>query len=277
MPYLRFSRDKRGYEHTYVLHTFRRDGRSHPRLLYWFRTPPNVKVGRVPLDSDAIRAIEESNPDLSFDWTKTLRVRGRSPQPPKTRGRRKTARGIPIPVESPPPVVAAEAPPVEVVGEETVAQEVVSTEAARVEVAADIEATKGAAVARDSEPPAYDIEPAPDVDEGEDEGEAEWQHPVVTLMGNEALARVRARYAEIQVWIAEKLGTPAVGDEIRARAEALNPDRWATIEEAVRGIETFEAETEAIRGVLGRRRPRSRRGAERPVPDQEGADDVQKP
>ena len=277
MPYLRFSRDKRGYEHTYVLHTFRRDGRSHPRLLYWFRTPPNVKVGRVPLDADAIRVIEESNPDLSFDWTKTLKVRRQSPQPPKTRGPRKTAKGSPTPVE-PPPIVTAEAPPVKVVHEEMVAQEVVSTEAARAEVAADIEATEGPVVAPDSEPPGYAIEPAPDVDEGEDddEGEAEWQHPVVTLMGNEALARIRARYAEIQVRIAEKLGSPGVDEEIRARAEALNPDRWATIEEAVRGIETFEAETEAIRGVLGRRRPRSRRGGDRPVPDQEAGDDVQK-
>ena len=247
MPYLRFSRDKRGYESTYVLHTFRRDGRSHPRLLYWFRTPPSVKVGRVPLDADAIRAIEERNPDLSFDWTKMLKVRGRSTKMLKVRGRRKTASEIPTPVESPPPVVAAEAPPVEAVREETVSQEDVSTE------------------------------PASDVDRGEDEGEAEWQHPVVTLMGAEALARIRARYAEIQVRIAEKFGTPAVGEEIRARAEALNPDRWATIEEAVRGIETFEAETEAIRGVLGRRRPRSRRGRERPAPDQPTADDVQKP
>ena len=32
----------------------------------------------------------------------------------------------------------------------------------------------------------------------------------------------------------------------------------------------------AIRGVLGRRRPRSRRGGDRPVPDQEAGDDVQK-
>ena len=280
MPYLRFSRDKRGYEHTYVLHTFRRDGRSHPRLLYWFRTPPNVKVGRVPLDADAIRAIEASNPDLSFDWTKTLKVKGRSPQPPKTRGRRQTAKGIPTPVEAPPPsAVVVEAPPMEAVREEVAAPEVVPTQAARAEVADDIAATEGVAIAGDSEPPGYDIEPAPDRDEGEDEeeGEAEWQHPVVTLMGNEALARIRARYAEIQVRIAEKLGTPAVDEEIRARAEALNPDRWATIEAAVRGIETFEAETEAIRGVLGRRRPRSRRGGERPVPDQAAADDVQKP
>ena len=240
MPYLRFACNKRGYENTYVLHTFRRDGRSHPRLLYWFRTPPSVKVGRVPLDADAIRAIEESNPDLSFDWVKMLKVRGR----------RKTASEIPAPVKSPPPVVAVEAPTVEAVREEMVPQEAVSTEPT-----------------------------PPDVDGGEDEGETEWQHPVVTLMGDEALARIRVRYAEIQVRIAEKFGTPAVGEEIRARAEALNPDRWATIEEAVRGLETFEAETEAIRGVLGRRRPRSRRGGERPAPapEQQDVDDVKKP
>ena len=75
MPYLRFSRDQRGYENTYVLHTYRRDGRTLPRLLYWFRTPPSLKVGRHALDADAIRAIEESNPDLAFDWTKMLKVR----------------------------------------------------------------------------------------------------------------------------------------------------------------------------------------------------------
>ena len=73
MPYLRFSRDDRGYEHTYVLHGLRSG--SRPRLLYWFRTPPNVNVGRLPLDEDAIRAIEESNSDIAFDWARMLRVK----------------------------------------------------------------------------------------------------------------------------------------------------------------------------------------------------------
>ena len=59
MPTLRFTRDKRGYETTSLVHAGRRNGRSRQRILYWFRTPPGVKVGRPALDEDAIRWIEE--------------------------------------------------------------------------------------------------------------------------------------------------------------------------------------------------------------------------
>ena len=64
MPFLRFTRDKRGYETTSLVHAVRHGGRSRQRILYWFRTPPGVKVGRPALDEDAIRWIEEHNPDL---------------------------------------------------------------------------------------------------------------------------------------------------------------------------------------------------------------------
>ena len=68
MAFLRFSRDKRGYENFYLIQPTNRRGKT-PRLLYWFRTPPNVKVGREPFDADARRALEAQNPDISFDWT----------------------------------------------------------------------------------------------------------------------------------------------------------------------------------------------------------------
>ncbi len=86
------------------------------------------------------------------------------------------------------------------------------------------------------------------------------EHPVVTLMGGETLARLRARYAETQARIAEKLVDPEARDTMHARAEALNPDLWKSIEEAVKGIEQFEAEVEAIQAQIGRRPPRPRRG-----------------
>jgi hypothetical protein len=41
--------------------------------LYWFRTPPGVRVGRSALDEDAIRLIEEHHPDIRFDWPQILR------------------------------------------------------------------------------------------------------------------------------------------------------------------------------------------------------------
>ena len=37
----------------------------------------------------------------------------------------------------------------------------------------------------------------------------------------------------------------------RERLAALDPDGWETTEDAVRGIETFEAETDAILALLG--------------------------
>ena len=99
MPFLRFSRDKRGYESTYLCHTFRRGGKPQLRVLYWFRTPPDVKVGRLALDPVAIRAIEESNPDLKFDWGKILKVKPTPPPPDygderRARRRRGRATGV---------------------------------------------------------------------------------------------------------------------------------------------------------------------------------------
>jgi hypothetical protein len=73
MAFLRFTRDKRGYEHFYLVEpTVTRRGRTEPRVLYWFRTPPNVRVGREPFDAAIRRALEKENPDVRFDWTKIL-------------------------------------------------------------------------------------------------------------------------------------------------------------------------------------------------------------
>jgi hypothetical protein len=69
VPFVRFSRDKRGYEHTYLVHES--GGRNRParaRVLYWFRTPPGVKVGREPFDVEARKMIESRNPGMAFDW-----------------------------------------------------------------------------------------------------------------------------------------------------------------------------------------------------------------
>ena len=88
MPYLRFNRDKRGYENT-VVHSDRRKGRGQ-RILYLFRTPPGVKIGRAALDEDAIRLIEAHNPDVEFDWPRILDGERRpqqkaAPPPPEPR------------------------------------------------------------------------------------------------------------------------------------------------------------------------------------------------
>jgi hypothetical protein len=60
-----------------------------------------VKVGRSALDEDAIRLIEQHNPDLSFDWTRILKGqpdepdverRPPPPRPPSARQERQERR-----------------------------------------------------------------------------------------------------------------------------------------------------------------------------------------
>ena len=244
MPYLRFFRDKRGYENTYVFHGSKTDGKSRPRMLYWFRTPPNVKVGRFSLDEAAIRAIEENNPDMRFDWNTMLKVRvtpkPRQKGPGQARGSQLRARRavstVPVPAAETgaPPLAQEPAPEPKLPAEP---EPRASVDAAELAAEAHLESlTDGEAMLGETD-----------------------EHPVVTLMGHETLTRLRARYGEIQARIAEKPLDPGQIDTIRTQAEKLNPDRWTRIEEAVAGIERFETEVEAVKAQLGRRPPKTRR------------------
>jgi hypothetical protein len=79
VPSLRFSRDKRGYEHIYLVHVQNRRGKpSRPRVLYWYRTPPGIRVGRAPFDEEVRRRLEAQNPDVVFDWPTIIAT----PMPP---------------------------------------------------------------------------------------------------------------------------------------------------------------------------------------------------
>ena len=101
---MRFNRDKRGYENTFVVHADRQRGRGQSKILYWFRTPPGVRVGRAALDEDAIRLLEEHNPEIDFDWTRILK--GPAPEtverrPPERRAEARSARPAPPVAETP--------------------------------------------------------------------------------------------------------------------------------------------------------------------------------
>jgi hypothetical protein len=68
VPFLRVIRDKRGYETTYLMHWFRDGNRQRTRILYAFRTPGGVRVGRDPLEPAVLREIEARHPDIAFEW-----------------------------------------------------------------------------------------------------------------------------------------------------------------------------------------------------------------
>jgi hypothetical protein len=68
VPFLRVIRDKRGYETTYLMHWCREGTRQRSRILYMFRTPGGVRVGREALEADVLKQIESQHPDIEFDW-----------------------------------------------------------------------------------------------------------------------------------------------------------------------------------------------------------------
>jgi hypothetical protein len=92
VAFLRFTRDRRGYEHFYLVEPTTRGGKSSARLLYWFRSPSNVKVGREPF-TEAVRAeLESNNANVSFDWRKILDTPIPSAEAEKWRERRRAQR-----------------------------------------------------------------------------------------------------------------------------------------------------------------------------------------
>ena len=261
MPFLRFSRDKRGYENTFLCHTFRRGGQPRLRVLYWFRTPPDVKVGRLALDPGAIRAIEESNPDLKFEWDKILKVKPPPPPPDYGREGREARRGRRRDSDAArePAASSATSPTVQIAAPESAVS--MESDAERVDPAPASVGPESAAVGWD-EPEAGD-EPAGPVQSGR-------AHVVLGLTDEQGLARLRARHAEIQARIIERVRDVTRLEELRAQAALLDPDAWRTVDEARERLASLQEATAAIRKVLGRRR-RARRGGARRRPRREAA------
>ena len=93
MAFLRFTRDKRGYQHFYLVEPIiNRRGKVRQRVLYWFRSPPDIKVGREPFDEGVRRLLEAQNPDVTFDWRAIVDAPIPSADADKWRERRRAER-----------------------------------------------------------------------------------------------------------------------------------------------------------------------------------------
>ena len=230
MPYLRYSRDKRGYEHTYVLHGSRAGGR--PRILYWFRTPPHVVVGRDALDEEATKAIEASHPGLDFDWSKMHRER---PKPPSRsvaipeRMQRGNRRSGPAPVKASPRVSKKRNPAVEVAAEAT-------SEATSGSVSQVVPEPSEGAASLESAISTSSTQPL--------------EHPVSALLGDEMLIKLRSVYEKLAQQLQSAQLTESSKNELVSRVQSLNPDSWLAGEEVILRIEKFDSEVAAIQGLL---------------------------
>jgi hypothetical protein len=108
VPFLRVIRDKRGYETTYLMHWYREGTRQRSRILYVFRTPGGVRVGRAALEPEVLRVIEAQHPEIAFDWKMVLDNRQVVEPPPDLRRPRKRR---PAEEEGPPPAEPVAATP----------------------------------------------------------------------------------------------------------------------------------------------------------------------
>jgi hypothetical protein len=211
-------------------------------VLYWFRTPPGVKVGRAALDEDAIRLIEHLNPGIAFDWPRILKGQGgpstESRPPAEARRQRSEPRRQQQPPARPVQPAASVAP--------------ADLPAARAPFADQAPAFEPAAA------------PAPAAEPNERPTEAPGESDVAIAaharLGAEGVRRLRARYAEILRRISEKTPEPARQSELKAQADRLNPDAWATDEDVAQGLEQYESVLASLREVAGQRRRRRRRG-----------------
>lgn len=116
MPFLRVIRDKRGYETTYLMHLYREGPRQRSKILYVFRTPGGVRVGRDPLEPDVLRQIESQYPDIQFNWAtvrESQQVIETSAEPRRRRPRRdeETPGAAAPPVATPAAAAVAASPP----------------------------------------------------------------------------------------------------------------------------------------------------------------------
>ena len=220
MPFLRYTRDKRGYENTFVMHTPRRRGRSRQQILYWFRTPPNVKVGRAALDEDAIRSIEQNNPDLSFDWPKILEVQSPPAQPVADAGRMRRGRRVKGARRDAPGSPAPESKSRTPLSE---------TEDESSDLSSDAAVTPDRDETPIGESDSDDVQESVLARPSHSGDQLGGQSAVETVIGQESLTRLRARFAELQARITERGGDPERIKALRLQVESLNPDTWVTI------------------------------------------------
>jgi hypothetical protein len=264
--------------------------RKGQRILYYFRTPPAVRVGRDAIDPEAMRLLEQHNPDVSFDWGRLLR--SGSPGSPgssgspgsgspgsreeRRRDRREHRRGRYEPPPVAAPSVIESAQPGEASAPERLELDDIVDRIESVEPLERVEPLEAGEPLEAFEPveplepfePVEPVEPRtthlenlanPEPAEPGEPGEPEEPVPErYARLGADGLARLRARYADIALRLAARPMEDAERAELMGRVEGLNPDAWSTPDEVAAALEAYETVFESLRSVIGRH-PRRRR------------------
>jgi hypothetical protein len=214
---LRLTADRRGFENTFLLHV-PAPGEA-PKVLYWYRTAPGLRIGRPALDDGAMRTLEEHYPDIDFDWPYILDmgamtpVEVEAPVPPR---RRKPRR-----------------PDVEEEGDDEPPDVVSPTRVDRPH-RAEVESAATEDVAPAEPPP---------VSSGFD--------LLADLVGRGIASSLRARHQQLATEVeAHAWPDPAAKAAVAARLTAIDPDGWTTPDAVLGGMARIDAEVDAVRRSL---------------------------
>lgn len=210
MPYLRLTADRRGVEHTFLLHVAAPGER--PKILYWYRTVPGVKVGRPALDDAAMRALEEHYSHIDFDWPYILDV------------------GAMTPVEMEAPIPPRKRKPRRPDDD--------------LDVAADAAPRQAPASPSGDAPARVDAPPPPVIadDHGPD--------LLSELLGRGIAASLREQFAALAERIETSTAESAVKAGWRERLARLDPDAWESPEAVLAGMGSVQPGFDAITAEL---------------------------
>jgi hypothetical protein len=221
-------------------------------------------VGRAPIDEEAIRLLEQHNPDVQFDWGRLLRGAESgggegADRPLRNKGAERGAEGAERRLRS---RDAERGKPGR--GDREERRERDRGEHRRDAIAAASAPVAAPSAVDDSSVPsersavsALSATEAPSALSATEALSA--LSAAHQRLGSEALGRLRARYAEVMARIAEQEVDDQARDELKSRAERLNPDTWVTADEVAAALEQYETVFEELRALVGRH-PRGRRG-----------------
>jgi hypothetical protein len=233
VPFLRVIRDKRGYETTYLMHWYREGARQRSRILYVFRSPGGVRVGRESLEPEVLRDIEANYPDIAFDWKAVLdnkQIVETAPDLRRPRKRRRPEDDVPPAAEpgTPKPHPATSA--------------------------------RGAGTQRDPQDRAGQSRGASSAEGHSGEG---GRPPIPSTIDgatpDEQTAFLVRWYPIVRERIPQRTADPARREALLALAERLNPAAWTDADQIAAGLQQAAEALERLSHVFARRRRRSRR------------------
>ena len=243
MPFLRVIRDKRGYETTYLMHWYREGTRQRSRILYVFRSPGGVRVGRESLEPEILRDIEANYPDIAFDWKAVLdnkQIVETAPEMRRPRKRRRSEDEGSAEPGSPKPHSGDGGPKSH------------SSTSARGALS-NVEGHGG-----EGGPKPHRAEGGPKPQAG-DGGRPAIPSAIEGATPDEQTAFLVHWYPIVRDRIPQRTADPARREALLALAERMNPTAWTDADQIVAGLQQAGEALERLSRVFARRRRRPRR------------------